>query len=209
MLYILGKFILHYILNPRIFMTNNAKAENNTENTETIEEVHTEEVKAEENTTEEVKTEKPVELTEIEKLEEENKKLNDSLLRTTADIQNMKRRAIEDRVSARFEGAKELLLPITKTIDDLNRAFSHIPEELQENEFIKSLQSIEEDLNKALTSYGIEFFAEPSEPFNANLHDSMMMDPNTEKDTIAQVFEKGIMLKGKVVRHAKVSVGSK
>jgi len=190
-------------------MTNNAKAENNTENTETIEEVHTEEVKAEENTTEEVKTEKPVELTEIEKLEEENKKLNDSLLRTTADIQNMKRRAIEDRVSARFEGAKELLLPITKTIDDLNRAFSHIPEELQENEFIKSLQSIEENLNKALTSYGIEFFAEPSEPFNANLHDSMMMDPNTEKDTIAQVFEKGIMLKGKVVRHAKVSVGSK
>jgi molecular chaperone GrpE len=146
---------------------------------------------------------------QIEKLEKENTELNDKLLRTTADIQNMKRRAIEDRVSARFDGAKDLLLPITKTIDDLNRAFAHIPEELQDNEFIKSLQAIEENLNKNLADQGVEFFGENSEKFDANLHDSMMMDPNTEKDTLAQVFEKGILFKNKVVRHAKVSVGNK
>ena len=139
MLYILGEFILHYTLKSRIYMTDNTQTEKNTEiieekntenteNTEIIEEVQT--------TEEKNITEKPAELTEIEQLQEENKKLNDSLLRTTADIQNMKRRAMEDRVTARFDGAKELLLLITKTIDDLNRAFSHIPEELQGNELL-------------------------------------------------------------------------
>ncbi len=158
-------------------------------------------------TTEE--TEQSKEELKIATLENENSALNDKLLRTTADIQNMKRRAIEERVNARFDGAKDLLLPITKTIDDLNRAFAHIPEDLQNNEFIKSLQTIEQNLTKTLNEQGVEFFAEASEKFDANLHDSMMLDPNTEKDVIAQVFEKGILFKGKVIRHAKVSVGNK
>ncbi len=162
-----------------------------------------------EDTKENIQEKKSEQELQIEKLKNENAELNDKLLRTTADIQNMKRRSTEERVNARFDGAKNLLLPITKTIDDLNRAFSHIPEDLQENEFIKSLKSIEENLQKTLSEQGVDFFAETSEKFDANLHDSMMMDPNTEKDIIAQVFEKGVSLKGKVVRHAKVSVGSK
>lgn len=180
----------------------------NTQDNTDIPKETTEEVEntAEQNANKE--TEAP-ELTNIEKLEEENRSLNDKLLRTTADIQNMKRRAMDERVTARFDGAKDLLSPMAKTIDDLHRAFTHIPEDLQENEFIKSLQSIEENLTKTLIDQGVEFFAESKQAFDANLHDSMMMDPNIEKDTIAQVFEKGIMFKGKVVRHAKVSVGNK
>ncbi len=155
------------------------------------------------------KTEEKTEENTIEKLQKENAELNDKLLRATADIQNIKRRMIEDRVASRLDGAKDLLLPITNVIDNLQRAFSHIPEDLKENDFIKSLQSIDENLNKALTEQGVEFFAEAEEIFDANLHDSMMIDPNTKKNSIAQVFEKGILFKGKVIRHAKVSVGSK
>ena len=186
---------------------NDKNQENNTqeENLETVDKT-TEETKT--NSTEDKEDKSEQELT-IEKLENENSELNNKLLRTTADIQNMKRRAIEERVNARFDGAKDLLIPITKTIDDLNRAFAHIPEDLQDNEFIKSLQTIEQNLTKTLKEQGVEFFAETSEKFDANLHDSMMLDPNTEKDVIAQVFEKGILFKGKVIRHAKVSVGNK
>ncbi len=146
---------------------------------------------------------------DITKLKEENRVLNDKLLRATADIQNMKRRSVEERVTARFDGAKDLLSSIAKTIDDLHRAFAHIPEELQDNDFIKSLLLINDNLTKTLKEQGVEFFGEANEIFDANLHDSMMMDPNTKKNTIAQVFEKGILFKGKVVRHAKVSVGNK
>ena len=175
-------------------------------NTENLEEIKEQE---DNNKNTETNENTKPELTDLEKCEAGKTELNDKLLRTTADIQNMKRRAIDDRINARFDGAKDLLLPITKTIDDLNRAFAHIPENLQDNEFIKSLQAIEENLNKTLAEQGVEFFGESKEKFDANLHDSMMLDPNTAKDTLAQVFEKGIKLKNKVVRHAKVSVGSK
>lgn len=146
---------------------------------------------------------------QINILEEEKKTSEEALLRSSADIQNMKRRSLTETVKARKDGAISLILPLIKSLDDYTRAFSHIPEELKNNEFISSLQLIDETLKKTLQENGLEMFAVAGDDFNADLHDSMMLDENVLEGKISQVFEIGVKYKGDVIRHAKVSVGSK
>ncbi len=156
---------------------------------------------------------------EMKRIEELEKQVNDlenkaqeseeKCLRAVADLQNVRRRGTDEKIKARTEGAITLLTPMIKVLDDFSRAFSHIPEELQKNEFIISLQKIEELFQKTLQENGVEFFAEKGDEFDAHFHESMMMDAETEDGKIAQVFEKGVQFKGSVVRHAKVTVGSK
>lgn len=143
----------------------------------------------------------------INTLENEKTTLNDQQLRAVAEMQNVKRRAEGDRVKLRFDGAVSLLTPMTKLMDDFTRAFAHIPEDIKDHEFITSLQAIEKSFQKTMTEQGVEFFGSAGDAFDAHLHDSMMIDPNTEAGKVAQVFEAGVKYKNQVVRHAKVSVG--
>lgn len=146
---------------------------------------------------------------QVTKLENTSKDNEDKCLRAVADLQNVRRRSLDEKVKARVDGAITLLTPMIKVLDDFSRAFSHIPEDLQKNEFIISLQTIEESFQKTLQENGVEFFAKSGDDFDAHFHESMMMAPETEDGKIAQVFEKGVQFKGSVVRHAKVTVGSK
>ena len=146
---------------------------------------------------------------QVNELEKALKEKEDKCLRAVADLQNVRRRGTEEKVKARIEGAVTLLTPMIKVLDDFSRAFSHIPEELQKNEFICSLQEIEKTFKKTLQENGVEFFAEPGDDFDAHFHESMMIDNETEEGKIAQVFEKGVQFKDSIIRHAKVTVGNK
>ena len=145
----------------------------------------------------------------LSKSEKEKDEKTDQLLRIAADMQNMKRRADAERSKLRQDGAVTILRPMVTLLDNLSRAFAHIPEDLQGNEFIDSLAEIEKNFQKTLSDEGVSFFTETGDSFNAELHESMMLDPNADEGTIAQVFEKGVLYKDQVIRHAKVSVGGK
>ncbi len=133
--------------------------------------------------------------------------LEEKLLRVTADMQNIKRRSDEDKIKSRQTGASDVLKPILTVVDTFSRAFDHIPEELQKDSFIEGLKNVQQNFDEALTQMGVEFFGKKGEDFDANKHDSMMIDPNTDAGKLAQVFETGVIFKGNILRHAKVSVG--
>lgn len=142
-------------------------------------------------------------------LQQENAELKDKLLRCTADLQNIRRRADAERVKSRFDGAVSAITPLISLMDNFSRAFAHLPEDIKDHEFIASLQSLESSFSKTLEDEGVSFFGNPGDAFDAALHESMMVDGSAVKDVVAQVFERGVKYKDRVVRHAKVSVGSK
>lgn len=144
----------------------------------------------------------------ILKLENEKKELEEKFLRVNADLQNIRRRSDTDRMRFRQEGSKDVLKPILSAIDDFSRAFENIPQELQENSFVQGIQSIEKNLLESITGLGVEFFGGIGDDFDAEKHESMMIDPNAEPGKISQVFEKGVMFRGSILRHAKVSAGN-
>lgn len=143
----------------------------------------------------------------VEALEIEKKELEDKILRTSADVQNMKRRSVSETAKARLAGSVKVLTPVITVVDTFQRAFDHLPEDLQDHEFIKGIQAVEKNFSETLTSLEVEFFGEAGENFDASLHDSMMVSADAKAGTIAQVFEKGVKMGNEIIRHAKVSVG--
>jgi len=145
-------------------------------------------------------------LKNLEKTKKEKKELEEKLIRSSADVQNMKRRTLSEVSKARLAGSVKVITPLITVVDTFKRAFDHLPEDLEKNEFISGLKLIEKNFSESLVSLGVEFFGEKGDDFNANLHESMMMAEG-EKGKIVQVFEQGVKMGNEIIRHAKVSVG--
>lgn len=138
--------------------------------------------------------------------EESPEGLRELAARAQADLQNakerMEREAREIRQYA-LEGTINKLLP---TIDNFARAFAHLPEDLQNNEWVKGVQSVENDLMKMLSEAGLKKIESLGQPIDASRHEVLQMGPGAE-NTVTEVFEEGYELNGRVLRPAKVKAG--
>ncbi|ARU65186.1 nucleotide exchange factor GrpE [Histophilus somni] len=189
------------------------------------EKVEQEEISAELETQNE--QEKPMEETEIQngdalenaiarvqELEEQLiqavKKEQDILLRTRAEIDNIRRRAEQDVEKAHKFALEKFAKDLLETIDNLERALS-TPANV-ENETIKSLVDGVELTLKGLLSTVARFGVEPvgviGETFNPELHQAISMQPTEgfESNQITVVLQKGYLLNGRVIRPAMVMV---
>ena len=128
--------------------------------------------------------------------------------RTAADLQNFKRRSDEERAGLRVFANLQLLQGIFPIIDNFQRAFQHIPENLAQDEWVKGLFAIEKQFVATLASLGLnEIPCEPGAKFDPTLHEAVTQGPG-EKDTVLECFERGYLFNGQVVRPAKVKVGT-
>ncbi|MFA6435608.1 MAG: nucleotide exchange factor GrpE [Candidatus Gracilibacteria bacterium] len=127
--------------------------------------------------------------------------------RATADLQNFKRRNEEERGSLILFANTHFLQGIFPVIDNLQRAFQHIPEDVQANEWVKGLYAIEKQLISTLNNLGLEEIPTLiGSPFNPNFHEVVTQGPG-QKDAILECFEKGYTFKGQTIRPARVKVG--
>ncbi|MEK7146052.1 MAG: nucleotide exchange factor GrpE [Patescibacteria group bacterium] len=144
---------------------------------------------------------------ELEKLQNELAQMTETAQRTLADLQNYKRRVEEERGELQIFANMKFLEAIFPAIDNLARAFEHVPAELQGNEWLKGVQSIEKNLLHALENLGLESIDKSGIPMDPHQHEVVMEAPGPRGEVL-QVFEKGFAFKGKTVRPAKVQVGS-
>jgi len=127
--------------------------------------------------------------------------------RATADLQNFKRRNEEERGSLILFANTHFLQGIFPVIDNLQRAFQHIPEEVQANEWVKGIFAIEKQFMDTLKNLGLEEIPTlVGSPFNPNFHEVVLQGPG-QKDAILECFEKGYTFKGQTIRPARVKVG--
>lgn len=144
---------------------------------------------------------------ELEKLQGELAQMTETAQRSLADLQNYKRRVEEERGELQVFANMKFLEAIFPAIDNLARAFEHVPAELQGNEWLKGVQSIEKNLLHALENLGLESINQSGIPMDPHQHEVVMEAPGP-RNQVLQVFEKGFAFKGKTVRPAKVQVGS-
>ena len=95
------------------------------------------------------------------------------------------------------------LLP---TIDNFQRAFAHLPEELADHDWVKGVQAIEQELIRLLEESGLQKIEAKGQPVDPEKHEVMSTGPGPA-DTVLEVFEDGYELHGKTLRPAKVVVG--
>ena len=145
-------------------------------------------------------------------VEETAKKEQDILLRTRAEIDNMRRRTEQDIEKAHKFALEKFAKDILNTIDNLERALATPAN--KEDESVKALfDGVELTLKELVSTvgrFGVEAVGVVGEAFNPDLHQAISMQPaeGVESNQITTVLQKGYTLNGRVIRPAMVMVAA-
>ncbi len=143
-----------------------------------------------------------------QELEQQVGELTADLQRIQADFVNFKRRSEEDYKKAVSIGREGTIAALLPTIDNIERALTHVPEDLKEHDFMKALQSVAKQLEKDLKDMGVEAIATVGEEFDPETMEAISMeDGDGDKDIVIEELQGGYTLNGAVIRHAMVKVG--
>ena len=188
------------------------QAQNLNENEELVEEVQQETTATEDPLKEAIARVQELEEQLKAQVEETSKKEQDLLLRTRAEIDNMRRRSEQDIEKAHKFALEKFSKDILNTIDNLERALSTPAN--KEDESIKALfNGVELTLKELLSTvarFGVEPVGTVGETFNPDLHQAISMQPAEGFTTnqITTVLQKGYTLNGRVIRPAMVMVAA-
>ena len=145
-------------------------------------------------------------------VEESAKKEQDLLLRTRAEIDNIRRRTEQDIEKAHKFALEKFSKDILNTIDNLERALATPAN--TEDESVKALfdgvQLTLKELLSTVARFGVEPVGAVGEIFNPDLHQAISMQPaeGVESNHITAVLQKGYILNGRVIRPAMVMVAA-
>lgn len=190
--------------------------ENSVENTATEAQAKETDTQAAEESTseEEVDTaEAKPESTEHNKIEEELAEMKDKYLRLYSDFENFRRRTAKEKVEFMKTANEELLRALLPILDDFERAQKSISDNPENPEIIKEgFDIIQNKFIKTLESKGVKPMGDlKGVDFDSDLHEAITQIPAPEdalKGKIVDVVEQGYWLEDKVIRFAKVVVGS-
>jgi len=137
---------------------------------------------------------------------EELARAKDMAARAQADLQNAKARMEKEAVDIRMYAMQGMIEKLLPTVDNFQRAFEHLPEDLKGHDWVKGLQATEQKLMSDLESVGLKKIDSLGKPVDPEMHE-ILQATEGEKDIVVQVLEDGYSLNGKVIRAAKVVVG--
>lgn len=144
-------------------------------------------------------------ITELEgKLEEANNRY----LRLQADFDNSRRRARLDLEATEKYRAQKLILDLLPAIDNFERAMKIEVDNDQTKSLLHGMEMVYRGLLDALKNEGAEAIESIGKEFDPHLHQAVMQvtDENFEPNTVVEEFQKGYMLKDRVIRPAMVKV---
>lgn len=155
--------------------------------------------------------EQNAELTEVEKLKQENGELRDLLLRKVAEFENYKKRKDTEVTEFIKYSAEKIIKELIPVYNDLDRSLHSVNKgETKDLETLKQgLELVYQKFSNVLENEGLKEIDVMGKPFDVNTSDALMQVPKeVEPNTVIEVVEKGYMLKDKVIKHAKVLVSA-
>lgn len=163
-------------------------------------------------------SEPPPSLEELTRmLEAEGKKAEENwsaLLRTQAEMENLRKRSARDLENAHKFGLERLVSELLPVKDSLELGIAAASEGDGNAEVAQLKEGVELTLkmfNTALDKFGVEEVDPHGEAFNPDYHQAMSMQESKDKDagTVLTVVQKGYLLNGRLVRPALVIVSKK
>ncbi|AKC83810.1 hypothetical protein IMCC26134_00260 [Verrucomicrobia bacterium IMCC26134] len=135
----------------------------------------------------------------------------DRYLRSVADLENYRKRAIRDREDATHRSVTRVLEDLIPVLDTLEQGLAAAK---APNADLKTLASGMEmlgvKLKGALAGHGLTEISPLGKPFDPNLHEAISQQPssNVPADSVATVVRTGYSLNGRLVRAASVVVST-
>lgn len=149
---------------------------------------------------------------ELEAAKKEAADASDRLLRLQADWDNYRRRTAAERIAERERAAEKLVTNLLPVLDDMERASEHATQNAEGDEkvtqFVEGVMAVHAKMLDILSKEGVEVIDPAGQAFDPLVHQAVGREENTEAfdETVAQVYQKGYRMGGKVIRSAMVTV---
>ena len=141
----------------------------------------------------------------IETLTLDNEKLKNEYFKARADAQNYKKRMQRELDSLMKYRIQSFAMEVLPVLDNLERA---LESESEDTSFKQGVQMIYDQLVSALANEGVKEIEALGQEFDANVHQAMSQEKqeDVESGIIIEVYQKGYVLKDRVLRAAMVKV---
>lgn len=149
-----------------------------------------------------------------EKLMEMGSKLeemNDKYLRLFSEFDNFRKRTQKEKLELFKTASEDVMAALLPVLDDFERALKAAGENGADDNFREGVELIYNKLFKVLNQKGLESLDSMGKDFDTDYHEAVTRFPVEDekmKGKVMDVVEKGYMLNDKVIRFAKVVVGS-
>ena len=147
---------------------------------------------------------------EINKLKEENKKLEQDVLMAKADLINYRKRKDEEVTKMLKFANEDLVKELLPVIDNFERAIKMDDEDLTDevSKFLEGVKMIYCGLINTMEKYEVKAIDGTNKPFDPTFHQAVMTEKRegVEPGLVIEVLQKGYLLKDKVIRPAMVRV---
>jgi molecular chaperone GrpE len=146
---------------------------------------------------------------QMDSLQSEVSTLNDRHLRLAAEFQNYRRRAESEMTETWSRAQADLVRRFLDVLDDLQRVSGLDPETASVQSIVEGVDLVERKFARALKDAGVEVVDPTGQEFDPSTMEAVMRvvaDSPDEDDLVEQVFQNGYMMKGHLIRPARVSV---
>ena len=134
------------------------------------------------------------------------KETHDRLLRTAAEFDNFKKRAVKEKEDVQRFGIERLLKDFLPVMDNLERALDHA-EQHDSRQVIEGVRLVQKLFETVLAKHGVVGFSALGKPFDPSLHEALMQQESDEPaGTVVSEMAKGYKLNDRLVRPAAVVV---
>ncbi len=144
-------------------------------------------------------------------LQQELDSVNERLLRLAAEFQNFRRRAESERTRIWGRAQADLVFVLIEVLDDLQRVSGLDPadEAVSVESIVEGVDLVERKFLRALQEAGVEAVDPRGERFDPQTMEAVMRVPaeaEEDDELVGEVFQKGYVLGGNLIRPARVSV---
>ena len=147
-------------------------------------------------------------------LAKEAAELKDRLLRTLAEMENLRRRTEREVADARVYGVTNFARDIVGVADSMERAMKALDDGLRDKAdagvkaLLDGVELTERELLKVLEKHGVTKLEPKGQKFDPNMHQAMfeMPDPSVPAGMVTQVMQPGYKIGERVLRPAMVGV---
>ena len=151
------------------------------------------------------------ELEPLQALQAKYDELNDKYLRLYSDFDNFRRRTSKERIELLRSGGEDVFKILIPVLDDFERAMRTMETSQDVPSVKQGVELIYQKLSKELTNKGLKAMETVGQPFDSEFHEALTQIPAPTpdlKNKVIDEMEKGYFLNEKVIRFAKVVVGS-
>lgn len=137
--------------------------------------------------------------------------LKDEIMRMRAEADNVRKRNVRELDNLRkfsLDKFAKALIPVADSMDKELEANAKDGVQMSVEQMVEGTIMTQKVLLKVLADNGVEVINPEGEKFNPEFHEAMTQIPNPELEpnTIVDVFQKGYILNGRLVRPAMVVV---